>query len=322
VHGTILLLSLPVALCSQPCRIPYEYNTAEELKKNKVKEVKIFVGEKKGDKPKPVYHYTFNKEGCAERLYHYDNFSIKEGVVLAELVFTDNNTEKIYRKGRITPAGDYKIVFSEREFFSKGGKLIKKINVSDDGIRHIETISYDTLTSKYVIKYSAHIHTPTGDTLYTVFKSNILDKRIYIVRNKKDGKWTETEKSVSKYKDSICVEYTLYRNGVIAQYWVPDENKNKNEEKLEYGDNPSDEFGLPVPDDPIDTIFSDVTGMKSKVDGKNRNNSKYAIALHYTHPDKKYIQYADVYYTKSGLIFMRIMYFNLAMSEVYEYEYY
>ena len=303
---------------SQNCLILYEASSSTILKSNKVKEVKIFRGDSTLGK-NIMENYFFDKSGCSNKRIWYDRFSKELGPMKAE-TFTSKDKLEITRiSGRTDRNGVFKSYEKRTENYTKSNKLIKsKVEQTVDYVT-ITQNNYDTANSKKVDLAIIKIFTNTTDTFQIISSTFDTKTKTYTVKDKKKGAWIESEKSITTFLNDSFKEYTLYKNGVKAQHYTKEElNKKKQNDNEDVNENP-----LPTNDKGnVDTVYtSDLTFINPWLENEKSKN-KYTVILQYDTYDKKKIQYADVYYTKSGLIYRRIQKFNPLMNETYQYTFY
>jgi len=152
---------------------------------------------------------------------------------------------------------------------------------------------------------------PGGDTSsYTSFYHDDLNE-ISMVKEKRNGVWTEKEKVIMVLSNGRVVRSETYRNGKLISSYTMDE-----EERLPYGLREDEQlYGLPVGEPGKDTI-----GVRrpenyktSKSEGKNL---PYYVVREYNYMDRQLIDRYQVY-NKSGLLMLEDQRDGLLLRFVY-----
>ena len=152
---------------------------------------------------------------------------------------------------------------------------------------------------------------PGGDTSsYTSFYHDDLNE-ISMMKEKRNGVWTEKEKVIMVLSNGRVVSSETYRNGkLISTYTMSDE------ERLPYGLREDEQlYGLPVGEPGMDTVaVRRIENYKSsKSEGKNL---PYYVVRHYNYMDRTLIDRYQVY-SKSSLLMLEDQRDGLLLRFVY-----
>lgn len=305
---------LSLSTSGQNCKIQYDNTSASAIKKQKIKEIKIFTADSKT----PVYHYFFNTEACVQKLIHYDFYSNGTEPMQSEYFTEKNNTVRTFTKGRIKTTG-YLPIEKEIEYYSGSGKLIKKITEENADLKKINIYQFDTLYPEKTDHSSYLIHPPTQDTINSVRNTFDLNTKLFILRTKTTNGWEETDKIITTYKNGKYDEVSIYKLGKLVNSYT----RKMMEEKGQADPNGNYNIDVPLPTNQkaySDTLFTDDENFSFKSVATKNKKSKYLVLRYSQYGDRNITEKIEILNRKNNLIVKRL-YPDNSRDERFEYVY-
>ena len=320
IFGVFFLIFIGESSFSQNCKIPLEFITSSQVKKQRAKEMLVYSGDEKNKSP--FMHYYFNASSCPQKLIYFDTYSALSGPVISELSVSKDGTEKIFTKGRLK--GEIFTVYEkELEVFNKSGKILKseKEEIGDIIIKTIN--SFDPTNYNKINFWSCRIHADSKDTLSLISNVYDLKTKTYLFKTKKNNVWEETENNITTYKNGEFFEEVQFRNGKQTNIYT---KKMLDDDKIKAKEIKGEAFeGLnPLPfNDKVhsDTLYTnnDAFAFDTKPEGNKK--SKYTVIRYFQSNDKSKIDYIDILTKKNGLIKKRLSQ-NQTQNLLFEYVFY
>lgn len=274
-------------------------NTPELLVRNKVKSISLT--DFSNDKSKPSSLFLIDTKGYAYEHYYYDYYSGDSLPIIEKSKLIEGNPKIVnYQRGRYTTNNvemeTYEVFI---HYYTKSNKIIKSKHFFNVGlISHVYN-DYDTTDYEKINKVEIVI-APKGDTIRRVTDFFNHVEQIHTLENKINGKWNETEKSISSFVNGELQFSSFYRNGKLVSTYNPNE---KIDENPLGDDNYKDqmEHGLPVPEPYIDSFYTNEFTC-DKLKSAKENKSLYKVRLHYENGKGSDLSYFRIYDRKKGLI--------------------
>jgi hypothetical protein len=303
-YSAILAL-LSQLLMAQVCRIPMDYITPEQVKKNKVKEMLVHYGNQHENVP--YMHFSFGKNNCPYKFVYYDAYSKEHGPFVTEFVVTADSIERLFTKGR-EKDGNYLPIERTTEIFNKKGNILSRDRIDYGDIQVITHDIFDPSDYKKINYSCLRIHTSSGDTLSLV--TNFFDQKTktYIYRSKKNKVWVEDEKNITTYNNGNIEEEVLYRNGAhhktYTKKMLEDDKQKANELKGNAIENNN-----PLPTDDMvykDTTYTNDENYYPETKLTSDKAGKYMRVTFSYMNDRKKTEYIQLYNRKTGLIYKQV----------------
>lgn len=307
---------------AQNCRIGYEHNRSEILNKNKVKEVIVYSGDEI-NQARLKEHYFFDASGCPNKSIKFDRFSENNRPAIEEFSLTPDHLKSVYTSSRKQESGALKIYLKESKYFSTGSKILKKVVEEDIDIKNVTISLYDTADYFKVDERRITLIESSHDTIKEIIDRFDLKTKIKVIREKKNGWWNESEKSVTTYKKGEWDEFTFYKNGKVVQNYtrksIESSSGKKSDNKII-----EDEMNNPLPtsEEYADTIYTNDSNSFVSLGEEYKSKSKFITALHYEHGEKKKVLQAEVFFRNTGLLFRKINTYSIDYHEIFEYKYF
>jgi hypothetical protein len=302
---------------AQNCLIESDSILQSSYNKNKVKEVKVYKGGAIAASALTT-HYFINEKGCISRKLTYDNNY--DTPAKFEHYTNQSNTALTYVHYEKNNEGNFIIREKETKTFSRNGKLLKSVAEKHNDYLMINTNLYDTSNSSRSNLQIVKIDSATKDTFQILTNINDLLTEIYIIKNKKKGAWFEQTKRITYYKNGQFDSFTEFIDGqLVKQYTQEDLNKTADDLLQPIADE------VVMPDQPLppdDSQLVDIiyTNDLIKYTNSAKQYSKFKVVKHYTDVDKSELNYTNVYYTKSNLLYKVISPdAESVMNETYQY---
>ena len=299
---------------AQTCKINYEYSSEELLKKNNIKEIKIYKGTDSSQKL--FFHYFFSGSSCPNKLLHYDLYSKGTEPFVTEYNASANSFQNTFRKGRLINNRfiPYEVI---EETFTASGKILKRVKTETVDFKVITQQKFDTTDHEKNFMKVIRILPNGGDTVSSILNSFDDSQRIYIFQKKTPGGWIEEEKLITSYAKDKIIKQERFKDGVLVE--TKHENDFSAQNNLELIQSKVQENPLPYYEYiKIDTSYSDTDKINLQVKNSKNKKSKFMIVRHSATNDVNKTERADVILQKNGLIQERIQSYR---SESLRFEY-
>lgn len=314
--GCVSVICQLTSAFAQDCRIAYAQNTREQLRDNRVKEIKIYLHGQQDFSSGGnglVDYYIIDENGCAKKYIRYDQNTGESRTQTVQTVSNDGLV-KTFTFGRMVKEGFELLYERETTHYTPSDKLLKRVNEKFYDFHVVTTNLYDTSNYEAINQTTVKIHSP-NDTLQIIRLVKNSEREVRTVTDKVNGVLIETEKSVSKFKDGKLDEYVMYHYGKVVQQYKDAEADEL--EPMTYIEQ-ENENALPYVEPSADTIFTnDLVDYKPA----KKSSAKYKAIIHYEDTEKK-ISYIDVLHAKSGLMYRKLFEKNKDVYEAYEYVFY
>lgn len=274
----------------------------EVLKKNKVQTMKIH--ERQDSSMYLTHSYFLDTEGKVTAHYNYDPANEGGGPFDVEFVRRSEDTIGFvhYTRGIYAEDGSrINLLADHQYYFSSTGKLKKMIYHDFMDYQIIRMSVFDTLHVDYKDKYEWKLF--NEDTMYWIKDFQNDTRAEHVVKNKVNGKWIETEKSLTTLKNGEVETYVLYKNGkIVKQYDAQKEEGLKKGKDVEEG-----EFPLPISEPMRRIYYSDKMDLILKSDAIEKK-AKFEIHVYFEGNDDsdfKSISYFEIYDKQNDLLLVK-----------------
>jgi hypothetical protein len=268
-------------------------NTSQVLKKNRV--ASIIVKEKMESSFVITHHFIINENGIAVASEYFDPFYQGSGTRIEKnWISQDTIGMKRFTQGIYDEEGKLIRLYSDHSsFYSSTGKILRTIHHDYTDFHILQINVFDTLHPDDLDRTEWKMF--NNDTLSIVVdrKNEFISE--HILKDKIQGKWIETEKSISNFNNGELISYYLYKNGKLVQEYLKENDFDK------VGtDDVEEEFGLPIPAEAIDTFFVDVIKIDS-MKTVSEKKAKFRMIMHYEEGKSNGLSYYEVFDNKTDL---------------------
>lgn len=295
----ILLFFLGQQLVAQYNFMSHFTNTNKQFAKAKVKEIEEF--EQVNGKEILKHRYFIDANGNPLKHYYYDtNLSNGDYWIEENTASQQIKGLIIYKRAMYTRDGVHKADAQIYEYYYSDTKKLYQTKMQNSAdYTDIIIQHYDTTDLLKENKSEFHIY--NNDTLRRITDKFDRKTRTHKLEVKKEGKWIEEEFGISEFENEKVINYKLYVKGIINYEWDAQNEKNKNENKIETYEN---DYGLPPPDPFVDTLYclnNDFKNLKQC----NKKSAKYFIIRYYQNGQGNYLTYYEIYNYKNSLLLMQ-----------------
>ncbi len=310
VFQVFILLLITFNSSGKDRGINYNRNTTEQLKSNRVKEIRVFLGNKE---TKLTHIFLIDKHGVIISHLHYDGFSEASGPLTEEFNYTKNL--HTYFRGRKAKDGIVQPYERITSTFSNDGIILRKVSEEYSDNLTITNESYNSEDAKEIDRKKYVIHRASGDTLRIIIHKKVKTLEEYTIYVKGSGQWIEEEKSITTY-DSIGVyqTYSLYKNGVLNTRKINKQTEDVTDSIYRFDDENRNPLPVGIPS--VDTLYSNTAEITWPL--KSEKSGKFMIVVQngFNHsPEQIFI------YNSKGLMVKSIFVPNPEANERMEYSY-
>lgn len=297
----ILWLLLPIELFAQGEHLMSLPISKEILVKNKVSTINVY--ENVDSMMVQTNTYFINSEGKAYEHIYIDPANEGAGPFDIERLRWSKDTMGFVQitSGMYGEDGALINLIADYQYlYSSTGKLMKLIYHDFTDFHTIRMRQFDTLHPENNNNWEWRIL--NNDTLYSIhnFKDDMLAK--HILKNKVQGKWVETEKSISTFSNGDLETYALYKNGKLVNEFdsTKDQLKRQQQDKEELENNNA----LPIPEPFIKTVYSDKMDLIFETNAKEKS-AKFRLELHYENGISSDMNHYEVYDNTNNLLLIK-----------------